>query len=66
MAAAKVIPKTAAGLNDADTARLLDRERQLIRIINEQAIPNEDERNMKISYYSNSSLPIEEMDCDTS
>jgi hypothetical protein len=50
----------AVNLNDREK-NLLARELEIVKIITSDAVPNDDERLTKISYYSNSSLPIEEI-----
>jgi hypothetical protein len=54
-------PHTAADLSNRD-AEILARERQLVKIITPDVIPNDDERNNKISYYASSALPIPELE----
>jgi hypothetical protein len=47
-------------IHDRDV-QLLERERALVKIITPEIVPNDDERNNKISYYASSSLPIPEI-----
>jgi hypothetical protein len=50
-------PRTAS----AEDYRVVQREKELVKIISPDVVPNDDERNNKISYYAATSLPLEEI-----